>query len=62
MPNLDGSGPLGQGKMTGRRRGRCRDRQITKTEKSETKSVDNNKSVYGLGRRGGRGRGQGGRN
>jgi hypothetical protein len=58
LPNLDGTGPLGQGKMTGRRRDRCRDKQTTKTEKSETKSVDKNKSVYGLGLRGGRGRGQ----
>jgi Family of unknown function (DUF5320) len=25
MPNFDGTGPSGQGPLTGRRRGRCRD-------------------------------------
>jgi hypothetical protein len=62
MPNFDGTGPQGQGAMTGRKRGRCRDKQTTKTEKSETKSVEKNKSVYRLGRRNGRGRGQSDRN
>jgi hypothetical protein len=67
MPNLDGTGPLGQGKMTGRRRGRCRDKQTTQTEKSENEYVENNESDYGLGRKGrsrggGRGRGHDGRN
>jgi hypothetical protein len=58
MPNLDGTGPLGQGKMTGRRRGRCRDKQTAQAEKSENKPVENNESVYGFGR-GGRSRGGG---
>jgi hypothetical protein len=67
MPNLDGTGPLGQGKMTGRRRGRCRDKQTAQIEKSENKSVENNERVYGFvcgGRShgGGRGRGQGSKN
>lgn len=67
MPNLEGTGPLGQGKMAGRRLGRCRDKQTTQTEKSEIKYVENNESVYGFGRGGrscggGRGRGPGSRN
>lgn len=55
MPNLDGTGPLGQGKMTGRRRGRCRDKQTSQAEKSQNKLVENNESVFGFGR-GGRSR------
>jgi hypothetical protein len=61
MPNLDGTGPQGQGPLTGRRRGRCRE-----TEKSETlkKSPENNDVLYGLGRggrlrSGGNGQGRG---
>jgi hypothetical protein len=61
MPNLNGTGPQGEGPLTGRRRGRCRD-----TEKSETqKNPSENKDViYGLGRGGkphggGTGKGQG---
>ncbi len=43
MPNFDGTGPLGQGTMTGRRRGRCWNKQ-TETNKnySETKTEDKN--------------------
>mgnify|MGYP002867857178 CR=1 FL=1 len=55
MPNLDGTGPQGQGPLTGRRRGRCRD-----SEKSESKRNDENRdAIYGLGR-GGKPRGGGG--
>lgn len=56
MPNLNGTGPLGQGAMTGRRRGRCKDAQSVKTpeQSNEDKEV-----IYGLGR-GGRPRGVGG--
>ena len=55
MPNLDGTGPQGQGPLTGRRRGRCRD-----SEKSESKRNDEKRDVIiGLGR-GGRPRGGGG--
>ncbi len=59
MPNLDGTGPLGQGPMTGRRRGRCRDTQTIQTEKATEQSSENKEVVYGLGR-GGRPRGGGG--
>lgn len=67
MPNLDGTGPFGQGKMTGRRRGHCRDKQTAQTEKSKKQFVENNESVYEIARRGrtrggGRRRGWGGGN
>ncbi|MDZ7623712.1 MAG: DUF5320 domain-containing protein [Ignavibacteriaceae bacterium] len=67
MPNFDGTGPSGQGPLTGRRRGRCRDTQTAKTEKLEIKTVENKETTYGFGRggrsRGGsRGRGQSGKN
>ena len=54
MPNLDGTGPQGQGAMTGRKRGRCRVIEKNQIEKTENKNV-----VYGLGR-GGIPRGSGG--
>lgn len=56
MPNLDGNNPQGQGPLTGRRRGRCKD-----SEKSEAlnKNEENREIIYGLGR-GGRPRGGGG--
>lgn len=55
MPNLDGTGPQGQGPLTGRRRGRCKD-----SEKSEAlkKTEESREAIYGLGR-GGRPRGDG---
>ena len=59
MPNFDGTGPQGQGAMTGRRRGRCQDTQTTQIEKSENRIAENKDAVYGLGR-GGRPRGCGG--
>ena len=59
MPNFDGTGSMGQGAMTGRRMGRCRDTQTTQTEKSENQTAGNKDVVYGLGR-GGRPRGGGG--
>ncbi len=64
MPNLDGTGPMGQGPITGRKRGRCNDKQ---TEKSENKPLENKETKYGLGFRrefpkGNQVRGQGSRN
>ena len=59
MPNLDGTGRLGQGPLTGRRRGRCRDTQTVQTEKTSEQAGENKEVVYGLGR-GGRPRGGGG--
>lgn len=54
MPNFDQTGPMGQGPLTGRRRGRCRDSQTQQTVQSE----ESNEIIYGLGR-GGRRRGSG---
>jgi hypothetical protein len=50
MPNLDGTGPQGKGPLTGRRRGRCRDKE---SEKLKTEPLENNENVLGsgLGRR-----------
>jgi len=59
MPNFDRTGPQGQGLMTGRRRGRCKDTQTTQNEKSTEQTAENKEIVYGLGR-GGRTRGGGG--
>jgi len=44
MPNLDGTGPQGNGPMTGRKRGRCRD----------TKKTDENRDIFYGKRLGGR--------
>ena len=59
MPNFDGTGPQGQGAMTGRKRGRCNDTKTTSTEKTTEQTVENKEVVYGLGR-GGKPRGGGG--
>lgn len=58
MPNLDGTGPMGQGAMSGRRRGRCRESQ-TIQKNTENQSAIKDNIVYGRGR-GGRPRGGGG--
>jgi hypothetical protein len=58
MPNLNGTGPQGQGPMTGGRRGRCRVTQNTQNDKPEIQTAKNNDIVYGVGR-GGRPRGGG---
>lgn len=59
MPNFDSTGPQGQGPMTGRRRGRCRDTEKTQIEKAENQTAENKEVVYGIGRSG-RPRGGGG--
>ncbi len=58
MPNFDGTGPQGQGPLTGRGRGHCRDIKTSQTEKSEAaiENAENKEVIYGLGR-GGRPRG-----
>jgi hypothetical protein len=56
MPNFDETGPIGQGAMTGRRRGHCRDTQTKQIENTENQTAIKNNIVYGLGR-GGRPRG-----
>ena len=55
MPGFDKTGPMGQGSLTGRRRGRCRD---TETSETQNQSAENKDVVYGVGR-GGRPRGGG---
>ena len=59
MPNLNGTGPKGQGSMTGRKRGHCKDTQTAKTEKTTEQTSENKEVVYGRGR-GGKPRGGGG--
>ena len=59
MPNLDRTGPQGQGAMTGRKRGHCNNTKTAQTEKTTEQSAENKEVVYGLGR-GGRPRGGGG--
>jgi len=64
MPNLNGTGPKGQGAMSGRKKGRCKDTKTKQTEKSENQSTENKEDAAGLGhggkpRGGGKGKGQG---
>ena len=59
MPGFDKTGPMGQGPLTGRKRGRCRDNQTILKEKTSEDTIKNKEEVlYGLGR-GGRPRGGG---
>ena len=58
MPGFDQRGPIGEGPKTGRRRGRCGDKQTTQIEKSSEQTAENKEVIYGLGR-GGRQRGGG---
>ncbi len=55
MPNLDGTGPQGQGSLTGRKRGRCGDNE---NSNQQNQSAENKEIIYGIGR-GGRPRGGG---
>ncbi len=50
MPNFDGTGPEGRGPLTGRKRGRCIDKD---KESTENNSIERDEIVYGprLGRR-----------
>jgi len=59
MPNFNGTGPQGEGAMTGRKRGRCKETKTIQTEKITDQSAENKEVVYGLGR-GGKPRGGGG--
>jgi hypothetical protein len=71
MPNLNQTGPMGQGPMTGRRMGRCANNSVS-LKSNETLTSENpieNPTVptrgrgFGLGLgRGGRGRGMGRQN
>ncbi len=61
MPNFDGTGPQGQGAMTGRQRGRCRNVKTPQTTNPENQSADKEEVLYGRGR-GGNPRGGGMRN
>lgn len=47
MPNLNGTGPKGKGPLTGRRMGRCRDK-----DSSTKESTERDDFVYGRGRGG----------
>ncbi len=47
MPNLDGTGPQEQGSLTGRRRGRCSDKEKTDTL---SKTEENREVIYEHGR------------
>ncbi len=49
MPNFDGTGPLGQGSLTGRRRGRCRNNEKSN---QQNQSSENKEIIYGIGRGG----------
>ncbi|MBX3007325.1 MAG: DUF5320 domain-containing protein [Melioribacteraceae bacterium] len=59
MPNLNGTGPQGQGAMTGRGKGRCSSTQKNQPDKTTEKATDSANVVSGLGH-GGKPRGGGG--
>lgn len=50
MPNFDGTGPQGQGSMTGRRRGRCKNNKDTENMNNENQLVENNEVDKAQGR------------
>jgi len=52
MPGFDKTGPEGQGSMTGRKRGLCREDIKETSEKSSTQSSSENEVLYGVGRGG----------
>jgi hypothetical protein len=60
MPNLDGTGPQGQGSMTGGKRGRCRNPQLKNIRPSGPNSETREEPGIGRGGRP-RGGGQGSR-
>ena len=67
MPNLNGTGPLGQGSGTGGKMGRCHGAQKEQIQKSEDQSTDKAATLIGLGRGGkpfggGMGKGVGNKN
>jgi hypothetical protein len=49
MPNLNGTGPLGKGSMTGKKLGKCRKPNLNITEEPAT---DNKEKTIGLSRSG----------
>lgn len=67
MPGFNQTGPMGQGPMTGRRMGRCANKNALPKSQTETEIKDSNKSNVddfagrglGWGRGGGLGRGRG---
>ncbi|MBU1096383.1 MAG: DUF5320 domain-containing protein [Bacteroidetes bacterium] len=50
MPNFDGTGPQGQGSMTGRRRGRCNNNKDTENQNIENQLVENTEVDKAQGR------------
>ncbi|HPI36571.1 MAG TPA: DUF5320 domain-containing protein [Ignavibacteriaceae bacterium] len=52
MPGFDKTGPEGQGPMTGRKRGMCREEVKETKEQSSTQSSSEKEVLYGVGRGG----------
>lgn len=46
MPNLDGTGPMGQGAMTGSKRGRCKNSRNLELTNNEIKSKESKEFFY----------------
>ena len=62
MPNLDGTGPRGQGPRTGQKQGNCKDNNSTQLQNRPSRGLrDGSGRGRGLGRglRDGSGRGRG---
>lgn len=51
MPDLDGTGPLGKGPLTGRRRGRCGKSKSKQNEEPVVPNSDAGDTGFGRGRR-----------
>lgn len=66
MPNLNQKGPMGEGPMTGRKKGRCtnygagRNNQTTQENENRENPINETSQVQGQGLGRGRGQGMGG--
>jgi Family of unknown function (DUF5320) len=56
MPDFDGTGPLGEGPLTGRRKGRCRGSKSKQNEQQKNPESKTNETGFGKGRRSAGGR------
>lgn len=50
MPGFDKAGPMGQGPLTGRRRGPCRDVELSNEKQSA--NIEEQNIIYGVGKGG----------
>ena len=51
MPGLDGTGPSGEGPLTGRRRGKCGRSKSKQNQEPTVRDSNTDDTVFGRGRR-----------